>query len=85
MTFEEFAPVRLGALLRFAAALTGDRALAEDVPRPVWPSSGPVPPASASSPRPATPSASSPVPALPHPDDGPRVPLVTGAEGNRPG
>ena len=31
MTFEEFAAARLGALLRFAAVLTGDRALAEDV------------------------------------------------------
>jgi RNA polymerase sigma-70 factor (sigma-E family) len=31
MTFEEFAAVRLGALLRFAGVLTGDRALAEDV------------------------------------------------------
>jgi len=31
MTFEEFADTRLAAVLRFAAALTGDRALAEDV------------------------------------------------------
>jgi Sigma-70 region 2 len=31
MTFEEFADVRLPALLRFAGVLTGDRALAEDV------------------------------------------------------
>jgi RNA polymerase sigma-70 factor (sigma-E family) len=31
MTFEEFAAARLGVLLRFAAVLTGDRALAEDV------------------------------------------------------
>jgi hypothetical protein len=31
MTFEEFAAARLGALLRFAGVLTGDRALAEDV------------------------------------------------------
>jgi RNA polymerase sigma-70 factor (sigma-E family) len=31
MTFEEFAAARLGALLRFAAVLTGDRDLAEDV------------------------------------------------------
>jgi RNA polymerase sigma-70 factor (sigma-E family) len=31
MTFEEFAAARLGAVLRFAAVLTGDRALAEDV------------------------------------------------------
>jgi len=29
MTFEEFAAARLGALLRFAGVLTGDRALAE--------------------------------------------------------
>jgi RNA polymerase sigma-70 factor (sigma-E family) len=31
MTFEEWATGRLGAMLRFAAVLTGDRALAEDV------------------------------------------------------
>jgi RNA polymerase sigma-70 factor (sigma-E family) len=31
MTFEEFAGSRLGAILRFAGVLTGDRALAEDV------------------------------------------------------
>ena len=31
MTFEEFAVARLGAVQRFAAVLTGDRALAEDV------------------------------------------------------
>lgn len=31
MTFEEFAETRLAAVLRFAAVLTGDRALAEDV------------------------------------------------------
>jgi RNA polymerase sigma-70 factor (sigma-E family) len=31
MTFEEFAVGRLGAILRFAGVLTGDRALAEDV------------------------------------------------------
>ena len=31
MTFEEFMADRLAALLRFAAVLTGDRALAEDV------------------------------------------------------
>jgi len=31
MTFEEFAATRLPGLLRFAAVLTGDRALAEDV------------------------------------------------------
>jgi RNA polymerase sigma-70 factor (sigma-E family) len=31
MTFEEFAAARLGAVLRFAAVLTGDRAAAEDV------------------------------------------------------
>lgn len=31
MTFEEFAEGRLGAVLRFAGVLTGDRALAEDV------------------------------------------------------
>lgn len=31
MTFEEFAVLRLSALLRFAGVLTGDRALAEDV------------------------------------------------------
>ena len=31
MTFEEFAATRLPAVLRFAAALTGDRGLAEDV------------------------------------------------------
>lgn len=31
MTFEEFAQTRLGAVLRFAGVLTGDRALAEDV------------------------------------------------------
>jgi DNA-directed RNA polymerase specialized sigma24 family protein len=31
MTFEEFAAARLGAVLRFAAVLTGDRATAEDV------------------------------------------------------
>jgi RNA polymerase sigma-70 factor (sigma-E family) len=31
MTFEEFADIRLPALLRFAGVLTGDRALAEDV------------------------------------------------------
>ena len=31
MTFEEFAATRLPAVLRFAAVLTGDRSLAEDV------------------------------------------------------
>ncbi|MGD0556541.1 MAG: SigE family RNA polymerase sigma factor [Streptosporangiaceae bacterium] len=31
MIFEEFADIRLPALLRFAGVLTGDRALAEDV------------------------------------------------------
>ena len=31
MTFEEFAVARLAAVLRFAAVLTGDRGLAEDV------------------------------------------------------
>ena len=31
MTFEEFTGARLPALLRFAAVLTGDRAIAEDV------------------------------------------------------
>jgi RNA polymerase sigma-70 factor (sigma-E family) len=31
MTFEEFAADRLGAVLRFAAVLAGERALAEDV------------------------------------------------------
>jgi len=31
MTFEEFTGTRLPALLRFAAVLTGDRAIAEDV------------------------------------------------------
>ncbi|OLF14835.1 SigE family RNA polymerase sigma factor [Actinophytocola xanthii] len=31
MSFEEFASTRLAALLRFAAVLTGDRGLAEDV------------------------------------------------------
>src|SRR5215475_9614413 len=31
MTFEEFAATRLPAVLRFAAVLTGDRGLAEDV------------------------------------------------------
>jgi RNA polymerase sigma-70 factor (sigma-E family) len=31
MTFEEFAAARLGAVLRFAVVLTGDRAVAEDV------------------------------------------------------
>ena len=31
MTFEEFAAARLPAVLRFAAVLTGDRSLAEDV------------------------------------------------------
>jgi len=31
MTFEEFAAARLPALLRFAAVLTGERGLAEDV------------------------------------------------------
>jgi RNA polymerase sigma-70 factor (sigma-E family) len=31
MTFEEFAAARLGAVLRFAAVLSGDRATAEDV------------------------------------------------------
>jgi DNA-directed RNA polymerase specialized sigma24 family protein len=31
MTFEEFAVARLPAVLRFAAVLTGDRGLAEDV------------------------------------------------------
>jgi RNA polymerase sigma-70 factor (sigma-E family) len=31
MTFEEFAAARLPAVLRFAAVLTGDRGLAEDV------------------------------------------------------
>jgi RNA polymerase sigma-70 factor (sigma-E family) len=31
MTFEEFADMRLPAVLRFAGVLTGDRALAEDV------------------------------------------------------
>ena len=31
LTFEEFAAARLPAVLRFAAVLTGDRSLAEDV------------------------------------------------------
>jgi hypothetical protein len=31
MTFEEFAAARLGAVLRFAAVLAGERALAEDI------------------------------------------------------
>jgi RNA polymerase sigma-70 factor (sigma-E family) len=31
MTFEEFAAARLAAVLKFAAVLTGDRSLAEDV------------------------------------------------------
>jgi DNA-directed RNA polymerase specialized sigma24 family protein len=31
MTFEEFAAARLPAVLKFAAVLTGDRGLAEDV------------------------------------------------------
>ena len=31
MTFEEFAAARLPSVLRFAAVLTGDRGLAEDV------------------------------------------------------
>src|SRR6185437_625050 len=31
MTFEEFAAARLGAVVRFAAVLTGERALAEDI------------------------------------------------------
>ncbi len=31
MTFDEFAVARLGAVLRFAVVLTGDRAVAEDV------------------------------------------------------
>ena len=45
MTFEGFAAVRLVALPRFAGVLTGDRALAEDAPAPIWPSSGsPIPP-----------------------------------------
>jgi RNA polymerase sigma-70 factor (sigma-E family) len=35
MTFEEFAGSRLPALLRFAAVLTGDRAVAEDVAQEV--------------------------------------------------
>jgi RNA polymerase sigma-70 factor (sigma-E family) len=35
MTFEEFASSRLPALLRFAAVLTGDRTLAEDVAQEV--------------------------------------------------
>ncbi len=35
MTFEEFAAERLPGLLRFAAILTGDRALAEDLAQEV--------------------------------------------------
>jgi DNA-directed RNA polymerase specialized sigma24 family protein len=35
MTFEEFAASRLPGLLRFAAVLTGDRALAEDLAQEV--------------------------------------------------
>jgi DNA-directed RNA polymerase specialized sigma24 family protein len=31
VTFEEFAAARLPAVLKFAAVLTGDRGLAEDV------------------------------------------------------
>jgi hypothetical protein len=31
MTFEEFAAARLGAVVRFAAVLAGERALAEDI------------------------------------------------------
>jgi DNA-directed RNA polymerase specialized sigma24 family protein len=35
MTFEEFAANRLPGVLRFAAVLTGDRALAEDLAQEV--------------------------------------------------
>jgi DNA-directed RNA polymerase specialized sigma24 family protein len=35
MTFEEFASAQLPAVLRFAAALTGDRAAAEDLAQQV--------------------------------------------------
>ena len=62
MTFEGLAAVRLVALPRFAGVLTGDRALAEDAPAPIWPSSGsPLPPGYPQR----------QLPALPHRDDGP--------------
>ena len=35
MTFEEFAAMRMPAVLRFAAVLAGDRAIAEDLAQEV--------------------------------------------------
>lgn len=46
MTFEEFVATRLPALLRFAAVLTGERALAEDAPPTSITGPGQITPAS---------------------------------------